>query len=64
MSIAEIIVLGPGEGKTVSVLGDQYTFKAVGRDRRWRSRHQRRRPARPRIFMRARTRHSMSLKES
>jgi mannose-6-phosphate isomerase-like protein (cupin superfamily) len=32
MSIAEIIVLGPGEGKTVSVLGDQYTFKAVGRE--------------------------------
>jgi quercetin dioxygenase-like cupin family protein len=32
MSIAELIVLGPGEGKTVSVLGDRYTYKAVGRD--------------------------------
>jgi len=31
-SIAELIVLGPGEGKTVSVLGDRYTYKAVGRD--------------------------------
>jgi quercetin dioxygenase-like cupin family protein len=32
MSIAELIVLGPGEGKAVSVLGDRYTFKAAGRD--------------------------------
>jgi quercetin dioxygenase-like cupin family protein len=26
------IVLGPGEGKTVSVLGDPYTYKVVGGD--------------------------------
>jgi quercetin dioxygenase-like cupin family protein len=26
------IVLQPGEGKTVSVLGEQYTYKAVGAD--------------------------------
>jgi mannose-6-phosphate isomerase-like protein (cupin superfamily) len=32
MSVGELIVLGPGEGKTVSVLGDWYTYKAVGRD--------------------------------
>jgi quercetin dioxygenase-like cupin family protein len=32
MSFAEIIVLGPGEGKTVSVGGDRCTFKAVGKD--------------------------------
>ena len=32
MSVAELIVLGPGEGKTVSVLGDRITYKAVGRD--------------------------------
>ena len=32
MSVGELIVLGPGEGKTVAVLGDWYTYKAVGRD--------------------------------
>ena len=32
MSVAELIVLGPGEGKTVSLLGGKYTYKAVGRD--------------------------------
>src|SRR5260370_17268677 len=32
MSVAELILLGPGEGKTVSVLGDRVTYKAVGRD--------------------------------
>lgn len=32
MSVAELIVLGPGEGKTISVLGDRITYKAVGRD--------------------------------
>lgn len=32
MSVAELIVLGPGEGKTVSVVGDRVTYKAVGRD--------------------------------
>jgi quercetin dioxygenase-like cupin family protein len=32
MSVAELIVLGPGEGKTISVLGDRYTYKAIGRD--------------------------------
>lgn len=32
MSVAELIVLGPGEGKTVSLLGGRYTYKAVGRD--------------------------------
>jgi quercetin dioxygenase-like cupin family protein len=32
MSVIELIVLGPGEGKTVSVLGDRYTYKAAGRD--------------------------------
>jgi len=30
MSIAEILVLGPGEGRTVSVMGDHYTLKALG----------------------------------
>lgn len=34
MSLAEIIVLGPGEGRSFSVLGDHYTLKAVGRDTR------------------------------
>lgn len=29
---ARAIVLQPGEGKTVSVLGDQYTYKMVGED--------------------------------
>lgn len=29
---ARAIVLEPGEGETVSVLGDQYTYKAVGED--------------------------------
>ena len=39
MSLAELIVLGPDEGKTVSVLGDRVTCKAVGR---WRPlRHRR-----------------------
>jgi len=32
MTIAEIILLGPGAGKTVSVLGDKYTFKAADKD--------------------------------
>jgi mannose-6-phosphate isomerase-like protein (cupin superfamily) len=32
MTIAEIILLGPGEGKAVSVLGDKYTFKAATQD--------------------------------
>lgn len=32
MTIAEIILLGPGEGNTGSVLGDKYTFKAVSKD--------------------------------
>jgi mannose-6-phosphate isomerase-like protein (cupin superfamily) len=32
MTIAEIILLGPGEGKAVSVLGDKYTFKATAKD--------------------------------
>jgi quercetin dioxygenase-like cupin family protein len=32
MSVTELIVLGPGEGKTASVLGDRYTYKAVGRN--------------------------------
>jgi len=32
MSVAELIVLLPGEGKTVTVSGDTYTYKAVGRD--------------------------------
>jgi quercetin dioxygenase-like cupin family protein len=32
MTIAEIILLGPGEGKTISVLGDKYNFKAVAKD--------------------------------
>lgn len=32
MSVAELIVLGPGEGKTVSLMGGRYTYKAVGRD--------------------------------
>jgi len=30
MSIAEIRVVAPGEGRTVSVLGDRYTLKALG----------------------------------
>ena len=25
-----VVVLRPGEGETVSVLGDRYTYKAVG----------------------------------
>lgn len=29
MSIAEILVLQPGEGRTVSVMGDRYTLKAL-----------------------------------
>lgn len=29
MTIAEVILLAPGEGKAVSVLGDKYTFKAA-----------------------------------
>jgi quercetin dioxygenase-like cupin family protein len=32
MSVAELILLGPGEGKTVTLRGDTYTYKAVGRD--------------------------------
>jgi len=32
MTIAEIILLGPGEGNIGSVLGDKYTFKAVSKD--------------------------------
>jgi quercetin dioxygenase-like cupin family protein len=32
MSVAELILLGPGEGKTVSLMGGRYTYKAVGRD--------------------------------
>jgi mannose-6-phosphate isomerase-like protein (cupin superfamily) len=32
MTIAEIILLGPAEGNTVSVLGDTYTFKAAAKD--------------------------------
>lgn len=33
MSRAELIVLGPGEGKTVSVRGNGYTDEAVDRAR-------------------------------
>jgi quercetin dioxygenase-like cupin family protein len=32
MSVAELIVLGPGEGRTVSLMGGRYTYKAVGRE--------------------------------
>ncbi len=32
MTIAEIILLAPGQGNTVSVLGDTYTFKAAAKD--------------------------------
>jgi quercetin dioxygenase-like cupin family protein len=32
MTIAEIILLGPGEGNSVSVLGDSYTFKVAAKD--------------------------------
>src|SRR5690349_11751555 len=32
MTIAENILLGPGEGSSVSVLGDRYTFKAMSKD--------------------------------
>jgi mannose-6-phosphate isomerase-like protein (cupin superfamily) len=32
VTIAEIILLGPGEGNTVSVLGDKYIFKAASKD--------------------------------
>jgi len=32
MTIAEIILLGPGEGKIASVLGDKYTFKAASQN--------------------------------
>ncbi|HYT57711.1 MAG TPA: cupin domain-containing protein [Verrucomicrobiae bacterium] len=32
MTIAEIILLGPGEGKIASVLRDKYTFKAASQN--------------------------------
>ena len=32
MTIAEIILLAPGQGNTVSVLGGTYTFKAAAKD--------------------------------
>jgi mannose-6-phosphate isomerase-like protein (cupin superfamily) len=32
VSVAEFIVLAPGEGKTVTVLGDTYTYKARAAD--------------------------------
>ena len=32
MTIAEIILLGPGEGAKISVRGDKYTFKAATQD--------------------------------
>jgi hypothetical protein len=32
MTIAEIILLGPGQGNMASVLGDTYTFKAAAKD--------------------------------
>ena len=32
MTIAEIILLGPGEGKAAYVLGDRYTFKASAKE--------------------------------
>ena len=32
MTIAEIILLGPGEGSAVKVLGGKYTFKAAAND--------------------------------
>jgi mannose-6-phosphate isomerase-like protein (cupin superfamily) len=32
MTIAEIILLGSGEGKIASVLGDKYTFKAASQN--------------------------------
>ena len=32
MTIAEIILLGPGQGNTVPVLGDTYTCKAGAKD--------------------------------
>lgn len=32
MTIAEIILLGPGEGSAISVRGDKYTFKAATKD--------------------------------
>lgn len=34
MTIAQLILLGPGEGREVSVLGDRYTFKAISPDTR------------------------------
>ncbi|MGN6717564.1 MAG: cupin domain-containing protein, partial [Candidatus Binatia bacterium] len=32
MTIAEMILLGPGEGAKISVRGDNYTFKAATQD--------------------------------
>lgn len=32
MTIAEMILLGPGEGDVDTVLGDKYTFKAAAKD--------------------------------
>ena len=32
MTIAEMILLGAGDGKCVSVLGDKYTFKAAHKE--------------------------------